>query len=209
MATDFTMSDNRLNAVCPQCQSYERHRLYYLYLKTVIPTLPTRVLHFAPEQILTELFKSHPHVTYISADKNPRCAMRAEDITHLSFPSNAFDIIVASHVLEHIPDDKRAMKELCRVLHPQGFALLQVPLKPGSTYENPNIVTPEERRKHFGTPFHVRYYGEADYHYRLQAAGFSVVIDPFYYTLSEEEHHRYGLLPENIYRCKKNIITIL
>jgi SAM-dependent methyltransferase len=122
--------DNRINARCPKCNSLERHRLYYLFLKKYIPTnKPIKVLHFAPEKIITKLFQSFSNINYLSADLDPEKGMVKEDIIELSFTDNSFDLIFCSHVLEHIPDDIKAMQEVHRVLKPDGFALLKVPIK--------------------------------------------------------------------------------
>ncbi len=108
-----------------------------------------KVLHFAPEKILTQLFRSYTSIDYLSADLNPAKAMVKQDITGTTFNDNAFDIIFCAHVLEHIPDDGKAMRELRRILKPDGFAILQVPIKDHfngrditTTYEDFSITDP-------------------------------------------------------------------
>lgn len=209
----------RRNARCPKCNSLERHRLYYLYLKNVVPEdRPLKVLHFAPEKILTRLFTSYPNINYVSADIDPSKAMAKEDITNISFNDNSFDIIFCSHVLEHIPDDLLAMRELYRVLKPGGFAILQVPIKDmfngrviDKTYEDFSIATPEGREKAFGQNDHVRVYGR-DFKDRVEAAGFIVRIDKFIDSLPEDKVKKFALLPTHqqatetegwIYYCTK------
>ncbi len=209
----------RENARCPKCDSLERHRLYYLYLKNIIP--PDRdmaVLHFAPEKILTSLFNSFPNVSYLSADIEPGKAMVVEDITQTSFEDNSFDLIFCSHVLEHIPDDHKAMVELVRILKPDGFAILQVPIKSffngrviDKTYEDFTITDPIEREKAFGQRDHVRVYGK-DFKDRLETAGFEVKLVRYADDLHEEQRKKYALLPQHtsasetegwIYYCTK------
>lgn len=195
----------RKNALCPQCGSLERHRLYYLYLKKVLPQDKNiKVLHFAPEEILTSLFKSYGNIDYLSVDLDANVAMQAEDITKLSFTDNSFDVIFCAHVLEHIVDDGKAMRELRRVLRPGGFAILQVPLKNEleKTYEDFTITDPLEREKAFEQVDHVRLYGR-DYRDRLEAAGLIVQVDKFYETLEDEIKKKYGLKKEDIYFCSK------
>lgn len=209
----------RQNARCPKCNSLERHRLYYLYLKSVIPCdRPIKILHFAPEKILTQLFKTYPNIDYLSADIDPAKAMVKEDVTCISFADNSFDIIFCSHVLEHIPDDRRAMRELRRVLKPGGFAILQVPIKDtfhgrviDKTYEDFSIDTPEGREKAFGQNDHVRVYGR-DFKNRVESSGFHLRIDKFIDSLPVEKVKRYALLPSGndvmetegwIYHCTK------
>jgi DNA-directed RNA polymerase subunit RPC12/RpoP len=204
-----TGTAQRPNAVCPRCGSHERHRLLWLYLKqkTDLPTSRKRLLHFAPEVCLQRRFAAMRNVEYISADLSvPNAAVRM-DITAIVFPDNTFDCILCSHVLEHIPDDRRAMAELYRVLKPGGWAILQVPMHEGKTYENPAIVTPDGRLRHFGQEDHVRKYG-ADYGDRLRDAGFTVTADPFIFGFDDAVIDRYRLVPEwenkeYIYLCRK------
>ena len=140
--------------------------------------------------------------------------MKKEDITNLSFKDNSFDIIFCSHVLEHIEDDKRAMKELYRVLNPAGFAILQVPILREKTFEDFNIKSPKLREKVFGQSDHVRIYGK-DFKYRLENVGFKVKVDKFTEKMSNKEIHKLALLPDNhkykeegfIYLCTKHNIT--
>ncbi len=211
----------RKNARCPKCDSLERHRMYYLYLKNNIPTSKNlKVLHFAPERILTRLFKSYPNVDYLSADIVPGKAMCKEDIKGTTFPDSSFDIIFCSHVLEHIEDDQKAMRELLRILKPDGFAILLVPIKENfngkiidETFEDFSITSPSEREKVFGQSDHVRIYGR-DYKVRLERAGFHVTIDKFIDKLPQETVKRFALLPQHttasetdgwIYACTKSI----
>jgi len=209
----------RRNSRCPKCDSLERHRLYYLYLQQVIPAnKPVKVLHFAPEKILTRLFRSYTNIDYLSADLNPAKAMVKQDITGTTFDDNSFDIIFCAHVLEHIPDDIKAMRELRRILKPDGFAILQVPIKDHfngrditTTYEDFSITDPKERERAFGQFDHVRVYGR-DFKDRLEKAGFTVRPDKFLETLGPEKVKRYAVLPQDetatetegwIYFCTK------
>jgi len=167
----------RKNAKCPQCGSLERHRLYYLYLKKVIDKEKLlKVLHFAPEKALTAFFKSYENIKYLSADINPKAAMVKEDMTNLSFKNNSFDIILCSHVLDDIKDDRKAMRELYRVLKPDGFAILQVTISDkDKTYEFSMT---------FGRSDDFRIYGK-DYKNRLESCGFKVKVDRFVDFLSD------------------------
>jgi len=196
----------RKNEVCPKCGSRKRHRLHYLYIKykDVIDIFrPIKVLHFAPERCLKALFKSYPNVDYLSADLVSPEAMVKEDLTKLSFKDNTFDIIFASHVLEHIEDDRKAMSEVYRVLKTGGIAILQVPIQDrDKTYEDFSIKDPQERFKAFGQTDHVRIYGR-DYKDRLREVGFKVRISRFADSLDDEVIKQYVLSKESIYLCKK------
>lgn len=198
----------RPDTLCPRCLSLERHRLLWLYLreKTDFFSAPLRVLHFAPELCFTG-FTKLPNLDYISADLDSPLAMVAVDITAIGYEANHFDVILCNHVLEHIPDDRQAMRELYRVLKPGGWAILQSPLNTERdiTYEDPTITTPQQRQQHYGHHDHKRFYGR-DYGDRLAEAGFSVHVDPFVRELDPSLIARYGLTAtEDIYFCRKEL----
>jgi len=196
-----------LNALCPQCNSLARHRLLWMYLKerTNILRDNLQLLHFAPEGFLQEVLSRLPNISYLSADLFLPSAMVKMDITDITLEDKSVDVIICIHVLEHIVDDHKAMTELYRVLRPGGWALLQSPLDldRDKTFEDPNIVSPEERYRHFGQADHVRWYG-LDYKDRLEKAGFVVNVDGFVRELSDEVIQRFGLdRREDIYFCSK------
>jgi ubiquinone/menaquinone biosynthesis C-methylase UbiE len=126
------------------------------------------------------------------------------DITRIPFPENSFDVIYCSHVLEHVPDDRKAMREFLRILRIGGWALLQVPITGTRTFEDPSITDPYERRRLFGQEDHVRRYGP-DYKNRLEEAGFKVTS----YRASdlienEEDYYRIGIQKNRmIFFCEK------
>jgi SAM-dependent methyltransferase len=164
------------------------------------------MLHFAPEQWFQQQFLKLPNLDYISTDLEAPHAMVKMDITRITYPDDSFDVILCNHVLEHIPDDLKAMRELHRVLKPGGWAILQVPLEPDLdvTYEDPSIVDPEERFKAFKQQDHVRLYGR-DFKDRLENSGFHVTVDDYVRQFSKEEIDRYGLMEsEDIYFCTKS-----
>ncbi len=172
----------RENAVCPKCNSYERHRLLWLYLteKAGIYKKELKLLHVCPEYVLRKKLTSLPSIEYIGAGIAAPFADVEMDITAIDQDGDCYDAILCNHVLEHVPEDVQAMKELYRVLKPGGWAILQVPMDPEreSTYEDFTITSPQEREKHFGQDDHVRLYGR-DYADRLQSAGFTVKIDRY------------------------------
>lgn len=146
-----------------------------------------------------------PNLDYISADLNRSSAMVQMDVCDIPYEDNHFDVILCSHVLEHIADDQRAMGELFRVLKPGGWAILQSPVDSGRarTFEDPNIVTPEDRERVFGHSDHVRIYGH-DYKDRLDQAGFTVQLDEYGRDLGAEAIRRYSLRKDaEIYLCTK------
>ena len=197
----------RPNAQCPTCKSLERHRLLWLFLQqhTNLFTTPhLKMLDVAPSPCLSEKIQQIPDMLYLSIDLNSRHAMRKMDLTNLQLPDDHFDCILCHHVLEHIPDDKKAMQELLRVLKPGGWAIIQVPLRKGTTHEGAHISDPAERTRLFGQQDHLRYYGTDDYQQKLEAQGFKVQVIPFAKDLSDTDVKRYSLhVDEDIYFCTK------
>jgi SAM-dependent methyltransferase len=172
----------RPNARCSQCGSLERHRLVWTYLVSETDLLQgpeKRLLHLAPERPIRERLEHHPRLDYLSVDIDPRNAMMEMDITALKPPDASVDAVHCSHVLEHVPDDRKALSELLRVLRPGGWAILVVPIQRETTYEDPSITRPEERLRHFGQHDHVRKYGRRDFPDRIRSVGFEVLVDDF------------------------------
>lgn len=168
----------RASARCPICGSLERHRLDWLYFKEktdLFDGAAKKMLHIAPEKFLAGKFSEISNLDYLSADLSSLRAMVKMDITAINYPANSFSIIYCSHVLEHVADDRKAIAEFYRVLSPGGWAVLQVPIMAQETYENPAIIEPGERKKHFGQWDHVRRCGP-DYVERIREAGFAVQV---------------------------------
>jgi SAM-dependent methyltransferase len=135
-----------------------------------------RMLHVAPEPVLAKKFDQR-FDEYVSIDLDGKRAMRAMDVTALTFADQYFDVIVCNHVLEHVPDDRTAIAELYRVLKPGGWGSIQVPMKGDVTHEDPGMTDPQERYRLYGQDDHVRQYG-SDFIDRLRGAGFEVLILP-------------------------------
>lgn len=197
----------RENVLAPGTLSLERHRLFWLYLKneTSFFSENLKVLHFAPEQAFLKRFRKLKNINYITTDLNSPIADVKADICNLPFQDNEFDFIICNHVLEHIPDDTKAMEELYRVLAPNGTAIVQVPYESNrnKTFEDNTILDPRERAKIFGQYDHVRVYG-MDYFEKLASIGFTVAAVDYTATLSEEEIDKYRLPKgELLPVCKK------
>ena len=172
----------RPNAKCPKCKSLERHRELWVILHRLDwHRAGMRVLHVAPERVFYWMFKKLKDIDYWPVDLDPEKyhgrVRKKVDITDIPFEDNSFDLIMCNHVLEHIPDDRKAMSEVYRVLKPKtGIAFLNVPIfNTPATLENPEYNTPELRLKYFGHEDHVRKYG-LDYTERLKSVGFRVQI---------------------------------
>lgn len=197
----------RENALSPGTNSLERHRLLWLYLKeeTDFLTAPKKVLHIAPEQCFYGRFRKMQNLDYTTADLNSPLADISLDVQNMPLANNDYDVVFCNHVLEHVPDDKKAMREIHRILKPGGMAIMQVPLNPDleKTIEDPSITDPEERHRLFGQYDHVRLFGQ-DYEDRLTEAGFKVTVVDYGAKLSREEFTRYALPPrENLFVCIK------
>lgn len=199
----------RFNAECPYCGSVERTRLllFYLEKETTFFTKENHLLQIAPHWQLRKIFRQLKNIHYVNGDLNPACADEQMDITAIPYPDNTFDYVICSHVLGHVPNEALAIKELHRVLKPDGTALILTLINWNSptTYESDENKTPEQRLQAYSEPDLVRLHG-ADFADRLRKEGFTV--DPIDYakTLDEETNRRYSLGNgdrEIIFSCKK------
>ena len=173
----YGYGDQRQNVLSPSTLSLERHRLLWLYLQneTNFFKSPIKVLHFAPEQAFYKRFKSFKNIDYVTTDLNSPLADVKADICNLPFANNEFDVVLCNHVLEHIPDDTKAMEELYRIMKPGAYGIFQIPqdLSRAITFEDNTITNKKERAKIFGQYDHVRIYG-LDYFDKLRRIGFKV-----------------------------------
>jgi SAM-dependent methyltransferase len=141
---------NRKHAKCPKCNALERHRNQYLVVKNVLNGIhpsSLRMLHVAPEPLFTNFF-SKRFGQYETAGLNMRGVNHNVDLQKLPFGDQSYDFVFASHVLEHIADDEKALSEIRRILRPDGIAILPVPLVAEKTIEYPEPNSNES--------FHVR-----------------------------------------------------
>jgi len=209
----------RNNVLSPSTLSLERHRLLWLYLQNETDFFRSelnsdssvkqpksiklrdtetssvlKVLHFAPEQAFYKLFRNQKNIDYTTTDLFSPLADVKADICNLPFEDNQYDIIFCNHVLEHIPDDTKAMQELFRVLKPGGMGIFQIPqdLSRATTFSDDTIVDQKERAKIFGQYDHVRIYGR-DYFDKLRGIGFKVVEEDYTSKLAPEQVEKYCL----------------
>lgn len=195
----------RPNALCPGCTSLERHRALWLYLERhtdFFASTKLRLLHFAPEACLERPLRQRLGKNYVTIDLlDPRADVR-DDITNLQFPDGSFNAVCCSHVLEHVPDDRKAMRELHRVLTHEGIAIVLVPIKGAVTEEDLTLTDPAERTRRYGQADHVRYYG-LDIIGRLQDAGFAVSHVDTAKVFSAQDIDRMRLGGTQILLCHK------
>lgn len=178
--------------ICPICGSLSRTRRLFMLLNDEFLFPDAKILDFSPSRNLFRNLKNRKDVVYFSSDyENEFLADYRYDITKIDAEDGQFNLIMCYHILEHITEDQQAMNELFRVLKNGGFALVQTPFKEGEIYENENIVSPEERLKHFGQNDHVRIYSVSGLENRLKKAGFSTEIRTFksdeYFGLNDNE----------------------
>lgn len=178
------------NFECPACGCHdrERHLLLYLRASGLLPTLRgARVLHFAPEAHLRHTIAAAQPAEYVLADLYPRePGVQRLDMTAIDHPDQCFDLVIANHVLEHVADDGRALREILRVLRPGGHAILQTPYanRLAAKFEDATITTEAARLQAYGQEDHCRLYG-ADLPAHILSFGF----------LSKVGTHR-ALLPD-------------
>lgn len=214
----YGYENQRNNVLSPSTLSLERHRLLWLYLNEQTDFFQPepvsdssasnskkiklrhaensalKVLHFAPEQAFYKLFRNQKNLDYTTTDLFSPLADVKADICDLPFQDNEYDVILCNHVLEHIPDDTKAMQELYRVLKPGGMAILQIPqdLSRAVTFADDSITDQKERARIFGQYDHVRVYGR-DYFDKLRSIGFTVIEEDYTHKISLELVEKYCL----------------
>lgn len=194
------------DCVCPVCYSFERHRLIWLFFRhntDLFMRNSRKMLHIAPEPCMSQAIRTLSHIDHVTLDIEAKCAIKG-DVSQLCFPDNTFDIIYASHVLEHVVEDRKAMGEFFRVLKSGGWAVLQVPIMRDITFEDPTITDSVERLRIYGQHDHVRIYG-SDYYMRLEQAGFHVKRVKLDIQRQPKLSLRFGLSDEEIAFCTKDI----
>lgn len=198
------------NSTCSNCGSQPRHRSFVFYFQKYVYTdTNINVLHFSPQSRIADLFRANDKINYITSDFKTGGAMIKEDMQNLSYGDRSFDVVICLHVLEHIEDDRKALKEIYRVLKNKGFALIDVPIDNSleHTYEDPLINTPEARSKAYWQWDHLRLYGR-DFSDRLQEAGFKVTKLELKHYIDEDDFRYYGLKRSPIYYCLKHLSVV-
>lgn len=202
---------SRDNALCPSCLSLERHRLLWLWLQRESDLFEKRprLLHVAPEVcLMRHLRRAYKvggnAVDYVTADLESPLADLHFDIQLIPLADESFDVIFCNHIMEHVEDDLRAMRELYRVMRRGGWGVVLSPveLDRATTFEDDSITDEAERTRIFGQYDHRRVYGR-DYADRLHEAGFEVEDLDYAASLSDDERARYALPADHLYIVRK------
>lgn len=205
MTFSLFLFSNYMAALCPNCLSVERYRLLCHFLENAseFGDREMRVLDIAPMWSFQEFCRRHENVEYLSIDIASPIAMRHMDIRALDLPDEHFDCIICYHVLEHIDDEMKALSELKRVLKPDGWAIIQVPIHVAKTIERGELTEAQAGRI-LKFPDHLRAYGP-DYRDLLESAGFEVEVIPYARSFSKDELKRFGLdITEDLYISRKS-----
>ena len=194
--------DGRPGAVCPVCNSQERFRMLWTFIDSKYDELfankPCKILHVAPEREIEKRLRGMPGIDYLSADLENPNAMMKMDLTSIQFEDNYFDTIICCHVLEHIPDDVTALKELFRVVKPGGSVLIQVPGLLVKTFEDTSDMNINDRKFIFRHESHYHLYG-LDLIARMTEVGFTA---NYYYAsdiLNKDKCLSYGINQQRMF----------
>lgn len=190
----------RNHALCSNCGCLERNRwcMYVLAQRTNVIIEPCTVLHFAPEEGIADLIRTNKECIYYSADLMRDRAMLQVDLTNILFKDSTFDYIIVNHVLEHILDERTAIRELKRVLKDDGVIIMSFPVcTEQDTYEDASIITRKDRKRNFGQEDHVRLYGR-DYRERLESYGLAIEVKTPIHELTSLEIEKYGIIRDDI-----------
>ena len=198
----------RENAIAPDSLSLERHRLMWLFLKnkTNFFTDNLKFLHIAPEYCFIKIFKGMKNLDYLTADLISPWADVKMDVHDIPFEENTFDIVICNHVLEHVDDADKVMKEFYRVMKSGGWGIFQVPIDYNNsvTIEDRSVTDPRERERLYWQSDHLRLFGR-DYGDKLTAAGFKVTESNFINEIDPKLVERYALdKNEIVYYCQKD-----
>ena len=200
---------SREDALCPRCLSLERHRMIWLWIERHTDLFDSRpqLLHIAPEVSLMRHFKRLYRGTgnYVTADLESPLADMHFDVQHIPLAERSVDVVICNHLFEHVDDDRRAMRELFRIMRPGGWGIMVVPEDRGraTTFEDDTITDPAERTRIFGQYDHRRIYGR-DYDDRLREAGFDVERVAFAEMLTVEERSLYAVGGDDLVIVRKS-----
>lgn len=198
---------SRRRGGCPVCGSSDRERYVYYIIKnhtSLLDGKSHKVLHFAPERMLSEKIRNTCKDKYITADIMPGKGDVTADITNLQFEDESFEYIICNHVMEHVSEEELAFSEIRRCLTAEGIFILTVPICwEEKTYDNKKIVSEEERIRYYGQRDHVRLYGN-DIVERIERFGFRVELYLCNKVVDEEKRKKYGFISRDaVFLCSR------
>jgi predicted SAM-dependent methyltransferase len=177
--------------LCPKCGSLSRTRRLWDLLKNKIQD--KTVLHFSPSLSIKTRIESIDNIKYVTSDYEGEFeATKKLNIESTNEPNEIYDLVICYHILEHIENDIKAMKELHRIIKIGGKCIIQTPFKEGKIYENDEIKTEEERLIHFGQKDHLRIYSVEGLIDRLESVGFHTKLKA-YKTIENNNYYGYKI----------------
>lgn len=162
---------------CSYCDASDRDRLYKLYIEKYLTDKKIKLIDFAPSNPLRNYLKNKNNIIYRSADLMMSDVDDKIDITDMKqYADESFDFFICSHIIEHVTDDSRALKELHRILSQNGAGILMTPIinKEGVFDEDISVTDVAERWRRFAQDDHVRLYEKKIFIQRVKAAGFKI-----------------------------------
>jgi SAM-dependent methyltransferase len=194
---------------CPFCSSFPRHRAMWLYLQNNdLLQSGIKILHVSPEPSMFNIMSKMQNYTAIdkfaSGYAYPKSVLQM-DVEQLEFDNDCFDLIICSHVLEHVDDDIAAIKEMGRVVKKDGKILIMIPIEKDLevTFEDKSIISPKERLKHFGQSDHVRLYG-MDFAKRIEQTELNCEMISTREFVNESDYIKYGIDDDFIFVLTRN-----
>ena len=167
--------NTRQDVLCPVCSALPRHRILALWSEEHKQLLKSaKILYFAPEYSMMKWMKKNG-VSCTTADLFSKADLKL-DIQATGLPDDSYDVIICNHVMEHVDDFRKAMREMHRILRPGGSFICSFPMDPKVELldEDESVLTEEEMLNRFGQNDHKRVFGmKADQF--LTEAGFEVV----------------------------------
>jgi SAM-dependent methyltransferase len=200
----FAETTNLLKYLCAHCHASDRERLYALYIERALrryqPQQSLRMLDIGPAPRLGKFIDAYAQIQRVTSDLYAEGVDYRLDITDMhAFDDNSFDLLLCSHVLEHIPDDRKALRELYRVLKRGGWGIVMVPICMAidAIDEDPTVTDEGERWRRFGQDDHIRLYNHDGFVQRVESAGFVVrQLDINYF--GKRAFLRYGFSPSSV-----------
>lgn len=189
---------------CRESGSNDRDRLYALFLDKLMEDTPIgfklKILDFSPSKPFSDFMRWNNSFDYKTADGILDTYDMVLDVQNMvNLDDNSFDGVICSHVLEHVPDDIKAMKEIFRVLKPGGWSILMAPvnLRMSEIDEDFTVNDIAERWRRFGQDDHLRVYSKNGYMARIRESGFKLIeLNKDYF--GEFEMQRCGITKKSV-----------